>query len=60
MVKLFKLYLRTNSIGLQCFCNHEGAEVGPADTDVDHVGDLFAGVALPLAADNTVAKVLQN
>ncbi|MNS94121.1 hypothetical protein D3C72_1283270 [compost metagenome] len=36
----------------QRFGHHEGAEVRAADTDVDHVGDRFAGVAFPAAGDN--------
>ena len=40
----------------QRFVGHDGAEVGAADADVDDVADALAGVALPFAAANAVAK----
>ena len=44
-------------IGLQSFGHHHRAQVGAADTDVHHVLDGLAGVALPLAATDQVGKV---
>ncbi len=36
--------------------DHHGAQVRAADADVDHVGDGFAAVALPVAAANGVGE----
>ena len=44
-------------IGLEGFGGHHRTEVGAADTDVHHVLDGLAGVALPLAAADEVGKV---
>ena len=38
-------------VGLQGLGDHEGAEVGAADPDVDHIRDGFARVACPRAGD---------
>ncbi len=44
-------------IGLEGFGDHHRAEVGAANTDVHHVLDGLAGVALPLAAADKVGEV---
>ena len=41
------VFIRTQRLG-----HHERTEVGAADTDVNHVGDRFAGVAFPATGDN--------
>ena len=48
---------RLVGIRLQSFGDHHRTEVGTADTDVHHVLDGLAGVALPLAAADEVGKV---
>ena len=40
----------------QGFRRHDGAQVGTADTDVDDVGDGFAGIAFPPPATDLVAE----
>jgi hypothetical protein len=41
----------------QRLVRHHRAQVGPADADVDHVGDRLAGVALPLPGPDPVGEV---
>ena len=48
---------RLFSIGLQGFGNHHRAKVGTADTDVHHVLDGHAGVALPGTGTNQLGEV---
>lgn len=47
---------RLFSIRLEGFGHHHRTEVGTADTDVHHVLDGLAGVALPLAAADEVGE----
>ena len=39
------------------FVGHDRAQVGAADADVDHVADLLAGGAQPLAAADAVGEI---
>ncbi len=41
---------------LKGFVSHDGAEIGAADADVDHIPDALAGVAFPVTATNAVRK----
>jgi hypothetical protein len=43
-------------VGLERLGGHGRPEVGPADADVDRVGDALAGVALPGPAADRVAE----
>ena len=47
---------RLVGIRLQGFGHHHGAQVGTADTDVHHVLDGLAGVALPLAGTHELGE----
>ena len=47
-----KVHVEVVFIRTQRFGDHERTEVGAADTNVDHVGDRFAGVAFPATGDN--------
>ena len=38
--------------------DHGRAQIGAADADIDDIGDLLAGVALPFAGDDFVAELL--
>lgn len=44
------------AVRLERLGDHDGAEVGPADTDVDDGVDRLAGVALPLAGADLVRE----
>jgi hypothetical protein len=46
------------AIGFQRLGDHDGAEVGAADADVDEVGDGLAGVAFPRAGADGLGEVL--
>lgn len=43
-------------VGLERLGDHDGAEVGAADADVDEVGDGLAGVAFPFAGADGVGE----
>ncbi len=43
-------------VGLECFVDHDGAEVGATDTDVDHGLDALAGDAGPLAGTDLLCE----
>ncbi len=45
-------------VGLEGLANHQRAQVGAADADVDHIGDAVARVAAPCAAANLVRERL--
>ena len=49
---------RLVGIGFKALGDHHRPEVGPADADVDDIGDFFAGVALPLPGPDLVRECL--
>lgn len=53
-----KVGVKALAVGLQRFGDHQRAQIGATDADVDHVGDLFAGAAAPHAGDDHVGELL--
>ncbi len=47
-----KVHVEVVFVWTQRFGHHERAEIRAADTDVNHVGDRFAGVAFPASGDD--------
>ena len=45
-------------VGLERLGNHDGAEIGAANADVNEIGDRLAGVAGPGAGADLVGKLL--
>lgn len=53
--KLYQMYSiewKTNLERLESFGYHQRAKIGSSDADVDYIGYLLAGVALPLARNH--------
>ena len=41
----------------QGLVGHHWAQIGPADADIDHIADRFAGIAFPVSAAHAVREV---
>ena len=53
-----EVHLQVILVGAQGLGDHDGAQIGATNADVDHVLDGLAGIALPLATDDLLAEAL--